>query len=66
MASTPCKDCLDRKLGCHDRCMKYKDWCAEREEYKKIIYDNGAYKTILYDGQRRRYKGLGGRLSRYL
>ena len=22
----PCKDCFDRKLGCHGVCQRYKDW----------------------------------------
>ena len=39
----PCKDCTDRKLGCHDKCSKYQEFKAKR----KTLTDqkNEYYKT---------------------
>lgn len=36
----PCRNCKDRKLGCHTDCSKYKEWRIEREHFKDSIkYD---------------------------
>ena len=32
----PCKDCKDRRLGCHGECKKYAEYKAKIEENKKI------------------------------
>ena len=31
----PCKNCLSRKLGCHDQCTEYLTYKAEREEERE-------------------------------
>lgn len=31
----PCQNCPDRYPGCHDLCVKYKDYREELEEYRK-------------------------------
>ena len=31
--SAPCKDCVDRAVGCHSTCDKYKQFADERKEY---------------------------------
>lgn len=30
----PCRNCKDRKLGCHSECERYKVWQAENEKIK--------------------------------
>lgn len=35
-AISPCKDCKNRKLGCHGECKKYSEFKAKIEEKKKI------------------------------
>lgn len=32
----PCKDCQDRKIGCHSSCIKYKEFHEEREEIREV------------------------------
>ena len=33
--SNPCKDCKDRKLGCHSKCDKYSEFKNKIEEIKE-------------------------------
>lgn len=35
---SPCKDCLDRYVGCHERCSKYLAYKAEREAERQARY----------------------------
>lgn len=30
MKNSPCKDCRERQIACHDRCEKYTTWRKER------------------------------------
>ena len=45
MLISPCKDCKDRRLGCHSRCEKYLAFAKECEDVRnkkakhKTIYD---------------------------
>ena len=32
---SPCKDCKDRYIGCHDKCVLYAEWKAEIERVKE-------------------------------
>lgn len=32
MISAPCKDCPDRKIGCHSECDKYADYTVLRDQ----------------------------------
>ena len=32
MNKGPCLDCDDRTFGCHDHCIAYKRWKAERQK----------------------------------
>lgn len=32
-----CKDCHNRKVGCHSTCEEYKKFLQENEEWKKMI-----------------------------
>ena len=34
MRGCPCQNCLDREIGCHGTCEKYKDWAGENEKVK--------------------------------
>ncbi len=31
----PCRDCGDRKVGCHGTCEKYKEWKVQNDELNK-------------------------------
>lgn len=35
---SPCKDCKDRCVGCHDSCSKYLAYNAEREAERQARY----------------------------
>ena len=35
-----CKDCKERKLGCHDFCMKYRQEKQDYEAVKKWVKEN--------------------------
>ena len=35
MTTPPCKDCPDRKIGCHAKCEKYIAFRRERDEYNR-------------------------------
>lgn len=39
----PCKDCKERRLGCHSECEKYDHFLAENEEYKKQKAENSKW-----------------------
>jgi hypothetical protein len=34
MRGCPCKNCLERELGCHGTCADYKRWAKENEKAK--------------------------------
>lgn len=33
----PCKDCVDRSVGCHSTCKKYKQFKEDHEKVRKEI-----------------------------
>jgi hypothetical protein len=35
----PCKDCKERKVGCHATCMAYKEWQKNSIEIKEEFID---------------------------
>ena len=37
MNKAPCKDCPDRKVGCHSTCEKYLEFRKERDELNETI-----------------------------
>ena len=37
MASTPCLNCLERRVGCHSTCAKYAALKADNEAKRKYI-----------------------------
>ena len=49
MKLTPCKDCKDRKVGCHAVCQKYISWQNERKELQKKQQKENVYiKSSMY------------------
>lgn len=46
MKQAPCKDCKDRKIGCHGSCNLYRDWLLENREATEYIKEkiNTAHK----------------------
>lgn len=42
MNKNSCKDCNERKVGCHSNCEKYKEFYKKNEEKKAIIQNNKA------------------------
>ena len=43
--SAPCKDCPDRKVGCHSSCQKYKD-------FKKVLIADNRKRLDAYAHER--------------
>ena len=35
--SAPCKDCVNRVVGCHSACDQYKKFANERKEYVRKV-----------------------------
>ena len=35
--SAPCKDCVDRDVGCHSTCDQYKKFANDRKEYVRRV-----------------------------
>ena len=33
----PCRNCSERKCGCHSNCIKYTEWKEQHEYKRKII-----------------------------
>lgn len=46
MLKPPCKDCKDRKVGCHSICEKY---IAYDEERKRVIVERAKFRQIEND-----------------
>lgn len=44
LIEAPCKNCDQRKLGCHDRCEKYQEYNKYREEVRKYLRNGGMTK----------------------
>lgn len=34
MKKYPCMGCEDRKIACHDKCYRYKNFCYEKDKIK--------------------------------
>lgn len=49
----PCKDCPDRKVGCHSQCEKYKAWRAEYDKLKEKIRQDHVVDTTIRVCKRR-------------
>ena len=40
---SPCKDCLERKIGCHSECEKYNEYTERCNNERQKVYN--AYRT---------------------
>lgn len=47
--NSPCYQCADRYMGCHDKCNKYQSAKHAYEEKKKVVAD-GRNKYVKYYG----------------
>ena len=60
MNVTPCKNCQDRTLGCHDKCEKYIEWKAERQKILDKKNEILETETALRGTYTKGYKKLAG------
>ena len=51
----PCKDCPDRKLGCHSKCEKYKEYKLANDAHNKETRLSKMYRSDTYKGVIREY-----------
>lgn len=49
MINYPCKDCLDRCIGCHGTCTKYKNVNIENKKEKDFIRQNSIADEIKFN-----------------
>lgn len=40
---SPCQDCTERRVGCHSKCLKYKEFRKKNSELKKKILNSKIY-----------------------
>ena len=38
-AKSPCLNCIDREIGCHSRCDRYKQFRNEIDDEKQVVRD---------------------------
>ena len=55
-SDNPCHKCMDRAIGCHGSCEKYKTWDAELERRKASL--GRAKENMMNDMERQRSKRL--------
>lgn len=54
----PCKDCKDRKIGCHGKCELYKKYRDELDKLNEIIRNANQYgSTVRQEIQSVKYNG---------
>lgn len=56
MTECPCKECANRKSGCHSACEQYKGWRAEYDEQKQKIKDAREIDKIFAEHKDRLYR----------
>lgn len=63
MQEVPCKECENRKVGCHISCDSYKDFRAEREkEYRENEKNYSERNGIRMTRRKDRVYGVGQRI----
>lgn len=55
---SPCKECLNRYVGCHSTCVKYIDWKQSHEVKLQEMHNKKKINSILFNNQSRRNKKL--------
>lgn len=58
----PCKECKDRKIGCHGKCERYRQFREELDELNKTIKNAKQYGSIARQQIQaaKRYNGRNG------
>ena len=51
----PCKDCIERQLGCHDKCNRYKSYKLEIETAKNNFKKANTFRTPYYAVPKRKH-----------
>lgn len=51
ISPSPCKDCKNRELGCHSKCIKYKTWDKDNKEFNKKVNQEKSIDITLYKMQ---------------
>lgn len=54
MKNVPCKDCKDRKVGCHADCEAYKKCVKEHNEARKQLANESITESALWNVKRMR------------
>jgi hypothetical protein len=64
MSNAPCKNCADRKVGCHGLCSVYNNWALQHKEEAKwekdsryIIHKSDFVGTSPKPGKHRKTRG---------
>ena len=63
--NAPCKDCKDRKLGCHDACDNYKAWKDYNATIKKAKNETAEVDMLLKAQGERRHKNHSRKRNQY-
>ena len=62
MSSSPCKDCQDRKVGCHGSCEKYKDFHerlrADRQKRREVYAPEKLHENYNMESKERHWKRM--------
>lgn len=54
MRNVPCKNCKDRKIGCHADCEAYNKCVKEHNEARKKLRDDSMTESALWNVKRMR------------
>ena len=58
MASSPCLDCPDRRVGCHSVCADYAALCEENKAKKEYLKDGKDVCSFLKAGYLKRKRRI--------
>lgn len=56
MKECPCRDCKDREIDCHGKCIFYKEWFEENKRIRQSINNKKALERIGQHEWRKRLK----------
>jgi len=54
----PCKNCINRYVGCHSNCVPYMDWKQQREAKLQALQEQHDINNFLFNTQTSRNKKL--------
>lgn len=57
----PCKDCDDRELGCHSKCITYNSWKEKDMNFKRKIYNERRINNALCGLQIEKFAKIRGK-----